>query len=410
MSSSVRTRSPVSDRHPSPVEAAQSVKLVFVGLHGAALETFQAAVDHDATFDATSAPDLASARTMLDATDATPTILVTESSLLRKRLAFPSHVHVMAIAGPDRNAERDAGADDVVRRPLHLEDIRIRLRLAARSLTRRSQTPRDVLRDAMRSGRSGEVVVSSGESSARVHVEEGRIAWVHRAGHAVSVRALVARCGVDLDDAAARDVVEESRASRKYFGDILIEWEIVDRIAFERALKQVLEEELVALLAWDDATATFVSNQRPPSSSIAFTEAELRFPDPPSVRIATQPDMPAVRIADAADPAAVQAWLTRMSAIPNIASCILLDERHGIVLGSSGFVEATMNVAWELAGAFSALGPESEELLASTKSFAYLVRSARPTIPAIAIVGFEVSLLSPAMARILVSKAGRTNP
>lgn len=377
-----------------------------VGLD-AATETFLLrALGRDDGYRIDSQPDLVSARRVLDA-GGRATIVVIEAAQLHKRIAFPPFVHLIALAGPDRSELRALGADDVVRRPLHGDDLRMRIKLAARALARDYQvSPGDLLRDVLAEGRSGEIIVSAQDDVGRIHLEPGKIAWAHRPRHPVSIRSLFAPAGLEINDETARDLVEESRVTRRHFADVVVDWGLAPRDAVRDCLRAHVTRELAAIFAWDGATPTFVEDKRSSSSSFAFDLEEVMSSARRSVRTATMQGIPVVQGDLPVDPAKVESWLARMSAVPNILGCALLDTRVGAVLGSRGQLEHTADLVWELAGGFSALGPGSEELLATTKTSAYLVRSARPQIPAVAVVTFDPNDLSPAMARILVGKAG----
>jgi hypothetical protein len=375
-----------------------------VGLDAATEGVLMRALGRDESYTVSRSVDLASARAALD-DGIRPTILVIEASMLHKLVMFPPFVHVVALAGPDRAEARAFGADEIVRRPLHADDLAARLRLAARALARDFQmTPSQTLRLALADGRAGELIVSRQDDLGRVHVEPGKIAWVHRPRHAVSIRGLLGEVGNALADETIRDIVEESRRTRRHFADVLVEWEVAPREVVREQLRQHVAAELAVILQWTDATATFVEDRRASTSTFAFDTSEVWATPQPSKRSETLQGMVAVRAEPLPDPARVQSWLDRIAAVPHVLGCALLDTRIGQVLGSRGSLSEDTDVAWEMAGGFSALGPTAEEILATTKTSAFLVRSTRPEIPAVGVVTFDPQALSPAMARILVSK------
>lgn len=399
-------------RRAEKPRAAEPVRVLMVGLDDATQRLVESVIQHDKTYAAALFVDIEAARAAIDGGGDKPTVILIESVHLRKRLAFPAFVHVIAIAGPDRTAPREVGADDIVRRPLNFEELRVRLAGATRNLVREHRmATSEILRDALGAQKSGEIIVSRGSETARIHVESGRIAWIHRPGHAISIPALLAAFGVAIDEATSRSVVEEGRATRRHFGDVLVDRGIVDRAVFRDCLKAHLRRELDVVLAWVEASATFVEDHRTLGSSFAFGDDEVVVPSRHRTRVHTQPGIPVV-VAEPPAPsdATLGAWLDRMEAVPNVVACALLDPKNGAVLGSRGFVDATLNVAWSLTGSFAALGSEHEEILATTRTLAYLVRSALPEIPAVAVLCFDPTKLSPAMARIVFSKAASGQP
>jgi len=346
-------------------------------------------------------PDLESARRTIEA-GGRPTVVVIEAAMLRKHLEFPPFVYLAVIAGPEREGPALVGQNEILRRPLRSEDLRVRLDRAARALQRDYQPPpEELLRTVLAAGRGGEMVVRSGRELARVHVEPGKVAWVRRAHHPVQLNDILTLARVTVADDTVHDIVQESRASRRHFAEVLVEWGIVDHDLARECLRSHLVRELTAIFAWPSATSAFVEDSRQSSGVFTFTPGEIlgeqRF-----YRVRTVHEMAAV---SSADPALVDGWLRRMTEVPHVLGCALVEPKLGTVLGSRGIPDDGFELVWEMAGAFAALGSEAEETLSSTRSVAYLVRSVRPAIPATAVVVFDPRLLSPAMARIQVTKA-----
>ncbi len=345
-------------------------------------------------------PDLDAAREALEQSPRRSVVLVTDGASLRKRRSFPADVYVLALLGPSAPADTDA--DDVLRRPFEPGELGARIAAAARHLeAAKRATVQSVLREAIDRVASGEVIVSLGAESARIHIDHGRVVWIHRTPLPTSIRTLLAGWGVELDDASWRDVLEESRATRRHFGDVLVEWGMVSREHLRSALRQHLCVELGALLASPIATATFVQEFRPFTSSLSFEEHEVMVS--PQRRIQTRTDLPAiVSIPPPASATNVSDWFERTAAIPLLVGCALLDARTGEVLQRRGNLDE--RAAWSLVAAFAALGDDAGEVVATTKSATYLVRSGKPFTNAVLAVGFDASSVSAAMARLLVAK------
>ncbi|MBL9025360.1 MAG: hypothetical protein JNL21_24410 [Myxococcales bacterium] len=252
------------------------------------------------------------------------------------------------------------------------------------------------------------LVISSTEGSARVHLNHGRIAWVHRSHHNVSIKAILGDCGIEIDDESCRDLIEESRTSRRHFGDVLVEWGLAEASAIREALRRHVERELGLVLGWTDATATLLRDTRTLASGLSFRLDELGPGSRGRRRIHTQHDIPAVKPLPPRDREATEAWLDRVAAISELEGCALLDAKQGVVLGNRGTAEARLEVAWSMAASLAALGPGAEEVLASSSSMAYLLRPVPAPIGALAFVCFDAGKLSLALARILITKSGTT--
>jgi hypothetical protein len=352
--------------------------------------------------------DIESARAELERQPTSDVILVAEGSALRKRRSFPTHVHVLALVGPDLAAIAALAADDLLRRPFSAAELAIRLAAAARRLMSEQRTTmRGVLGRAMRAGQSGEVIVSFGADSARVHVDHGRVAWVHRASQPVSIRSLLRALGVDVDEATCRDVFEESRASRRHFADVLVEWGLIDADRMRTALHRYIAAQIGELLAEPSLSATFVQETRAFASAFAFDEQEILAPRRVS-RIETLPELPQVR-APSVRPASgvphqASAWFARASCIEEVLASVLVDPRSGEMIERSGmFEESGDRIVWSLIASFVALGDDGGELLANAHGTTYLARAA-PRGGGILVIRFESSRLSPAMARLLLAR------
>jgi hypothetical protein len=391
--------------HSTPAPSRR-VLVVLVGLRPRAEAAFRAAIHGDDDFALALSEDLTSARHLVESRPERAVILVCEAALLEKRLDLPPNMSLWAVSGPERTSPKELGVDQIVSRPIDPDDLRARLQIAARALTAGARVaPGDALNGAIEAGSSGEVVIHRGTDFARVLLRAGRIAWVHRSGYRTSIRDLLGACGVTLDEAAVREVLEECRRSRRHFGDVLVEWDIVAPDRLREALRRHLEAALADVLEWREATALFVHEDRPATSSLTFTAAEVMASAPRRPRVHTYQGMPAVSAAiDERDDAAVDRWLERVSKLPNVLGCALLDPRSGTVLGSRGAQDMTDNLVWGLVAAFSSLGAGKEELLATLKTTAYLVRSSVLQSRAVAVVCFDPRELSLAMARIVIAK------
>lgn len=261
-----------------------------------------------------------------------------------------------------------------------------------------------LLRRVLRGASSGEIAVENGKEVARIHVDGGRLAWIHRSHQPVSVRALVEDCGSVIDDETLRRLLEESRSSRRHFGDVLVHWGIVDKQRLREALRRKVRADLGEILAWPHANATFVRGKSTLSSELAFDEDELPLSTPTPGRVETLTGIPAVRASEPIDESDLGVWLDRVRAIEHVVGCAILDPKRRLLLAQRDMDERLTAVAWGLAGGFIALGDDADEILATAKRTTVLVRAAPFPGRSIAVVCFDSTGLSPAMARILVGK------
>ena len=164
-------------------------------------------------------------------------------------------------------AALDAGADDTISRPVDHMELVGRLKTGVRTLAQMS--PRhvmDALTDAMEAGHTGELTVRAGDTFGRVHIVEGRIAWVHLGSEPVSLPELV---GPDVDESDLRAVVEDCRRTGRNFAEVLVEWDVVDAAALRASMGRWLARRVRALSELRRAETVFVPGaQRYPE---AFT-------------------------------------------------------------------------------------------------------------------------------------------
>lgn len=399
---------------PPPARRSSSqppwpVPVVLAGLDSRSEAVVRAAASEGGLFAVEVFADLWRARSHIEQLGDVTAILVTDTTQLRRRLVFAPTVHVIAISGPDKSTRDGVHADEMVAQPLDRKELEVRLRLAARTLAGQGgKSPSTVLRDALAAGKTGEVIVrgEADDEVARIHVQGGKVGWIHRSKHRISMRAMLTEGGVVMDDDTAREVMDESRRTRRHFGDVLIDLKVVDEPTLRQCLQRTLSRELSAVLQWQDAVATFVRDDRSLASPLAFDESELRVVPRRSRRILTEPGFAAVLPEEpAADPATIEAWLDQVAGLEAVIGCALLDAKNGHNLGSKNLAPEHETIAWRMVGAFAALRADDGEVMAVNKTHGYIVRSAAPRIAAVAVLCFDPTRLSAAMARILVQKA-----
>lgn len=413
-SESVSAESDPADLAPdSGIGRRHVVLVMLVGADFALRATAASAVEGKADLELSMQPDWAAARRVLRSTSRSVIVMVDASQLDGTPLsAFlaPSRlarVHVMALSGADRSRGAPASADEVLRRPVRVDDLATRLRLAARVLARHHDAePRTRLLEVLAHARSGELVVAAGEDLARIHVDGGRIAWVHRPRHRPSVRDIL-ELDATVDDATIGAIVEQSYASRRHFADVAVELGVRTQAEVRASLVRHLTRELGAVLGWTEAKATFIEEQRPSRATFDFDAAELMARETPAAGKTGWPalsDLPPAPL-ESVEPAlaGVNALVDRIAAVADVSGCIALDARGGVELAARGSLCGPGELVWELASGFIALGAGATEMLATRQGAAFLVRRVAIDSPVIAIVEFDPNAMLPGMARVLVN-------
>ncbi len=403
MSSSAQSGPPsLRNRAMRSEPAAPLVTILTIGLDAVLRAHLHACVGDDSGYQIVEAATLDAARKALDEGDGRPTILFSELAFFEKAIVVPVSVHVIGVAGPDVDLGSKRWLDDVIRKPIDVDDLRARLKLASRTLLHGGEPPKEVIRSTLARGESGEVVITSEVESARVQIEKGGISWVERSLHPGPIGEIIAAASAaPLDDQSLGDLLDEARRSRRHFGDVALEWGIVEIGAFRERLRLHIELELKEIASWTGARASFVRNPSPRATSMRFAESQLGVLARRPHRTSTIPGMPAVRLPVFDNGEATQ-WAERVAAIQHVTACSLLDASSGRVVATRGEHPRGMTLAWELVRAFVALGSEGEEIVAVSKGVGHLVR--RVDAQRVSVVTFDSGSLSPALARVLVAK------
>lgn len=270
----------------------------------------------------------------------------------------------------------EAGADDVLIKPFSAESLLSRLRLAARRRASGAQflaSPREALREALESGRGGEVVVRQGDQVGRVHVIDGGVAWATASGGPARVQDIVRHAGVTLDDEVVRALLEECRRTGQHFAEVLVEWSLLDATDARECVRAFIAEQLATMFSWAEAAALFLPSSRSYGAGLRFAWSEV-------VGATLVPRAPASVGVNEAPPMSL-AWLGQatllveeIAKIEGVVGAIALDAHSGTAVVSAGDgVDA--DVAWSLLSALRALGEGGQEVLATRPEAAYVARA-----------------------------------
>lgn len=236
----------------------------------------------------------------------------------------------------------EAGADDVIARPVDHVELVGRLRRGLRNLeAMRPRLVSEAVRDAAESGESGELTVRSGDAFGRVHIVNGRVAWVHISSEPVSVANLIGE-GVAADD--MRAVVEECRSSGKNFASVLVEWGLVEHDLLRLRLGAWIAESLSMLVSQQQARTVFIPKAQNYPEDFTFELEELHLGTAKERESygPTDTDFD-VSLAGITGDWEVPDWLGEVRALtelavaqPDIVSAIVLHEPTGQTLALAG--------------------------------------------------------------------------
>lgn len=198
----------------------------------------------------------------------------------RVRLVAQAPVHVIFMSSrgrPENLAEAfEAGADDFVPKPFSLEAMLTRVRLGQRMLSA-SRAGRFLFEEALVEGlrSSGGVVVTRDQGTVgRVFLAQGRVAWAHVWGQPAGIAAVLGEDHALTPDEIAA-VLEECRATKRHFADVLVGWNMVDQGTMRERLRAFLAARIGTMADFQDARAMFVPEPWTTGPSISFALEEV---------------------------------------------------------------------------------------------------------------------------------------
>ena len=211
--------------------------------------------------------------------------------LLRDR---PEAPYLMVVTGRRRREEvlacLNAGADDVLTKPVAPDLLVARIALAERHRTARGTASghlREALLEASRQG-DGELVIRSRDVSARVFFHAGAIAWADVSSGAKSLlHDLMARGHLDTE--MARSALEECRDTGASLIDVIVDWSIVDRDELSRCVAEWMRATLAIIVELPEARSLFLPQKRPYSGVLLYPTEEIL----PPIEITHPPTPPA---------------------------------------------------------------------------------------------------------------------
>lgn len=329
-----------------------------------------------------------------------------------RRVAHAERFYILALGGPADHAAlleaTEGPANDALSRPFDRELLLVRLRQAVRAMRSAGSavTPRDALGEALEHGR-GEVCVRSGDTVARIHVQDGHIVWANLSSAPATMEDVVAHGGVSLDAEIIDAVKQECRATSAHFMDVLVKWGIIEEERARLAVRSFVTDRVGLVLGLPDATALFLpagpqrhsERMRVSASEIqslklfrAEAVGDLPAEPPPESR-----RMPALSYDALTD--LVKAAMRTKGAI----GAAVLERGTGVCLRHAG-MEPDTQVAWSQVSALVGLGPSADEVLACAGDRCFITRPLRSTPSLTLFVTLSLSVVSLGFARAVIAQ------
>jgi CheY-like chemotaxis protein len=255
-------------------------------------------------------------------------------------------------------AALNAGADDVLSKPIAPDLFRARLRLAARRRGGRLESSARIVRalmDAVQE-QNGELLIRDGEVAARVYFCRGRIGWAELSNESGSLVDMLSPIS-EVDSDTARAVLEECQNRRAPLADVLIEWGLLDRGQLRSCLQLWITRKLALMRGLANPSTLFLPGVRECVDELSFELSDVVSPELLGATRASLPpgSMPnppraawseAFVLAEAPGPSA-SALLQSCSTIQGFQAVALLEPSTGVCLGHVGR-ELNPDIAWAM--------------------------------------------------------------
>lgn len=211
--------------------------------------------------------------------------------LLRARADPP---YLMVVTSRGRREEvlscLHAGADDVLTKPVPPDVLIARVDVAERRRrvdAAHSGHVREAIQHAVAQG-DGELVVRSGQVTARVFVHAGAIAWADvSSGCASLLHGLIAEGCLDAE--VAREAVEECRRAGVSLVEVMVAWEVFDRGRMRARVAEWLRVTLLHIVALPAARTLFLPQRRRYSGALLYALDELLPASGPELQLGELP-------------------------------------------------------------------------------------------------------------------------
>jgi len=312
---------------------------------------------------------------------------LTGPEVCRRVRALPLPIQPYLLLVTVRNSRKDvlaglnAGADDLLSKPIAPDLLVARLRLASRRPgqgTRPAEAIVQALREAKGEG-DGELLIRERDVSGRVYFWRGKIGWAQVSNESGSLVDLISPVS-QLDPETVRAVIEECQASGAPLTDVLVQWGVLDRAQLRTCLRAWIQRKLELLRGLSNAATLFMPGTREGAEDLSFELDEFLAPDPPrSQRLSLPPPSAtsqprswseAFVLTEVPHPE-VTALLDQCMPISGIQAAALVDPLTGICLGHAG-MDLNPDIAWAMIQNLSVVErqePTESSLLSTAQHF-----------------------------------------
>lgn len=314
------------------------------------------------------------------------------------------------------------GADDLLTKPiapdlliarLNVPKLRVRYQLPA------AQRVKKALVEGCKEG-SGELVVRSGETSARVFVHDGRVAWAHLAdGSGGLLEILAPDAGVSSE--SARAAIEECRRTGGSLSETLVKWGFVDRARLRESIGVWIRKKVDAICRLPEPEVLFLPTKRSYAEDMLFDLDELIGRVESSSHSLSSLPVPAAEQRPTLIPSSgwdgaffpsreqhpdIELLLKHCQGVDGVLGVAVLDRLSGCCLGKLG-AELNADVAWAHIQCINSVLREErvEDSVVSTDRHFHmaLVIPARPTAFVYCLLDSSKTALG--IARVALKKA-----
>lgn len=307
-----------------------------------------------------------------------------------------------------------AGADDFLPKPVATDLLLARLAVMARRPSAR-QSPGAIVLAALRAASEqgdGELVVKSGELSARIFFHDGKVAWAHLSDEPGAILDLL-QGEAELRPDDVREVVEECRRTGARLTDTLVAFGLVDRATLRVSLLRWTRRQLEVVSGFAQPQTLFLPKKRRYAEELLFDLDELIATESPQRRSLPPPNFEATPAdgltfavgADAQDPAFTP-MIERCMQGDGVVGAAVINRQTGRCLASRGS-GLSADVAWAQLHTLNVVARQEQvedSVIVTSKHF-HLVRLLEPGSDLFAYVVVEAGDVLLAMARVAAHRA-----
>lgn len=307
----------------------------------------------------------------------------------------------------------NAGADDVIGKPWHVEEVLARVGAAERLITQTRPALgafQAALDEAVR-GAGGEVIVRASDVVGRVYVQQGRIAWAHVSSMPDNFHAeFGARLGISLDD--WQELMRWCRIDGTNIFQALVSGKLADEETVTVCVRSYIARRIAAMTRLLGLTAVFLPEQRGGHGGLLFGVDELRVDSskPPPGPVRARVSLPPVELRRGNVPAEAVDWLKPMMEMEGALAAAMIDLESSEAVWTTSDHAAFDAVLRAQCRALRHMGPgekTSEMMSVAGGAWHVLIRlPQRPSVCLYFVVREDTTV--PAMARIRLRQVAST--